>query len=86
MGMFGTRTHAAALPAAELRNRNIVRYGLMLIPPIAWVIAFAPLFLVSYGLRQNWAADALVPSLLEAAIVGLICIMVWQLYQKVRKP
>lgn len=72
--------NAAADP--KMRRLNLVRYGLMIIPVVAWVIAFAPVFLTSNGLSQNWVMDALVPSLITAAIVGAICAAVYYAYKR----
>ncbi len=64
------------------RKLNLVRYGLMVIPIVAWIIAFAPVFLVSNGLGENWIGDALIPSLIMAAVVGVICAAVYYGYKK----
>jgi hypothetical protein len=64
------------------RRLNIVRYGLMVIPVVAWMIAFAPVFLASNGLGQNWISDALIPSLITAAIVGVVCAGVYYAYKR----
>jgi hypothetical protein len=66
----------------KLRKLNLVRYGLMVIPVVAWMIAFAPIFLASNGLRQNWVSDALIPSLIIAAVVGVICAAVYYGYKR----
>jgi hypothetical protein len=68
---------------ADVKKANIVRYGLMAIPPVAWVVAFAPLFLISNGARQDWVSAALVPSLIEAAAVGVVCTVVWYAYKRI---
>ncbi len=68
---------------ADVKKANIVRYGLMVIPPVAWVVAFAPLFLISNGARMDWVRDALVPSLIEAVVVGVVCIIVWYAYKRI---
>lgn len=67
---------------SKQRRLNIVRYGLMVIPVVAWMIAFAPVFLASNGLGQNWVGDALVPSLIIAAIVGVICAAAYYGYKR----
>jgi hypothetical protein len=68
---------------SDTKKANIVRYGLMVIPPVAWVVAFAPLFMISNGARMDWVSDALVPSLIEALVVGVVCAVVWFAYKKV---
>ncbi|MBI3538373.1 MAG: hypothetical protein HY070_12565 [Chloroflexi bacterium] len=68
---------------ANKRRENIVRFGLFAIPPVAWAIAFAPLYLLTRSFPNlNWISDALVPSLIEAVIVGAVCAAVWSGYKK----
>lgn len=67
---------------SEMKKNKIVRYGLMVIPPIAWVVGFAPLFIISNGAKQDWVGDALIPSLIEAVVVGAVCIIVWSAYRR----
>ncbi len=66
----------------KVRRLNLVRYGLMVIPIVAWMIAFAPVFLASNGMGQNWISDALIPSLITAAIVAVICAAVYYGYKR----
>ena len=61
---------------------NIVRFGLMCIPPVAWAVAFSPLFMLSYGMGLDWINLALIPSMLEAAVVGVVCYIVWYAYKR----
>ncbi len=70
----------------DKRRLNIVRYGLMVIPPVAWVVAFAPLYMLSNGLGMDWISDALVPSLIEAAVVAVVCVGVYYLYKRAILP
>ncbi len=70
----------------DKRRLNIVRYGLMVIPVVAWVVAFAPLFMLSNGLGMNWISDALIPSLIEALVVAVICAAVYYLYKRAILP
>ncbi len=70
----------------DKRRLNIVRYGLMVIPPVAWVVAFAPLFMLSNGLGMNWISEALIPSLIETAVVAVVCVAVWYLYKRAVLP
>ena len=65
---------------------NIVRFGLMAIPPIAWAVAFAPLFLIANGFRMDWITNALIPSLIEAIVVAVVCVIVWYAYKQVILP
>ena len=71
---------------AEKRRMNIVRFGLMAIPPIAWAVAFAPLFLIANGFRMDWITNALIPSLIEAIVVAVVCVIVWYAYKQVILP
>ena len=67
---------------SERRKLNIVRYGLMAIPPVAWTVAFAPLYMFSHTAQMDWVADAFIPSLIEAVVVGAVCAVVWFAYKK----
>jgi hypothetical protein len=42
------------LDEAVRRRLNIVRFGLMAIPPIAWAISFSLPFIVARGLGASW--------------------------------
>ncbi len=64
------------------KRANLFRFGLMALPPIAWGVTFAYLFLIANGLRVDWVSAALVPSLMNAIVVGLLCFVVWYGYQK----
>lgn len=72
--------------SSEQRRANIMRFGLMAIPPIAWAVTFAPLFLVSngfYGIGSGyWIGDALIPSLIVVVVVAAVCIGVWFAYKR----
>ncbi len=70
------------IESREERRANIFRFGLLSIPPIAWAVAFAPLFLLSNGLHLDWISIALVPSLVEALVVGIVCYGVWFAYTR----
>lgn len=72
----------SSLTEAQRKQMNIVRYALMVIPVVAWVVAFAPVFLVSNAFGQNWIADALIPSLIDAIIVGIICFGIYWAYKR----
>jgi hypothetical protein len=72
----------AAMNTNEQHRAKILRFGLMAIPPIAWGVAFAPLFLLSNGLHLDWITLALIPSLIEAAVVGVVCYIVWFAYKR----
>jgi hypothetical protein len=69
------------LDEAVRRRLNIVRFGLMAIPPIAWAISFSLPFIVARGLGANWISKALIPSLIQTAIVAAICVIVWFVYK-----
>ncbi len=70
---------------SDTKRNNIVRYGLMAIPPLAWAVGFAPLFMISNGAKMDWVTDALVPSLIEAVVVGVVCTVVWYSYKRAGK-
>ena len=70
------------IDSSEERRSNVLRFGLLAIPPVAWAVAFAPLFLVSNGFRMDWVDMALIPSLVEAFVVGMICYAVWLAYDR----
>ncbi|MGQ9516105.1 MAG: hypothetical protein ACUVT1_02445 [Anaerolineae bacterium] len=63
------------------RRLNVVRFGLMAIPPVAWAISFSLPFIVARGLGTNWVSLALIPSLIQTAIVAVICVIVWFVYK-----
>ena len=65
------------------KRANTVRFGLMAIPPIAWAVAFSYLFLVANGFRMDWISEALVPSLVDAVVVAVVCVIVWFFYDRV---
>lgn len=58
----------------------------MAIPPVAWAVAFAPLFLLANGLGMDWIGIALIPSLIEAIVVAIVCVIVWYGYKRVILP
>lgn len=70
------------LTEAQRKQLNIMRYAMMVIPVVAWVVAFAPVFLVSNAFAQNWIGDALIPSLIIAVVVGVICFGVFWAYKR----
>ncbi len=70
----------------DKRRLNIVRYGLMVIPPVAWAVAFAPLFMLTNGLGMNWINDALIPSLIETIVVAVVCVAVYYIYKRAILP
>jgi|GEM_PF-2898162 hypothetical protein len=68
---------------ADKKRANIMRFGLMAIPPIAWGVAFSYLFLIANGFRMDWITEALIPSLVDAVVVGIVCVIVWFVYERV---
>ncbi len=66
----------------KVRRLNLMRYGLMVIPVVAWAVSFAYLFLVSNAFSQNWIGDAMIPSLTIAVIVGVVCAAVYYGYKR----
>lgn len=67
---------------ADKKRANTMRFALMAIPPLAWAISFSYLFLIANGFRLDWVQQALVPSLIQAAVVGIVCIIVWLAYER----
>ncbi len=70
---------------AEKRRMNILGYGLKVVPVVAWVLTFVPLYyatLADTRGRVNWFSDALLPSLLVAVGVGVVCYAVWYGYKQ----
>ena len=67
----------------DTKRVNIVRFGLMTIPAIAWAVAFSYLFLIANGFRLDWISEALIPSLIYAVVVGIVCVVVWYAYKMI---
>lgn len=65
---------------ADKKRANVVRFGLMVIPPLAWAITFSYLFLIARGLYVDWIGAALIPSLINAVVVAVVCVVVWFAY------
>lgn len=66
----------------EKRRMNVLRFGLMVIPPVAWAVAFAYPFLIANAFGQDWIGLALIPSLVVAVVVGIVCAAVWFAYKR----
>lgn len=66
-----------SLTETQRKQLNLTRYGLMVVPIVAWVVAFAMLFSV-----RNDFGDALVPSLITLVIVAVICYAVFWAYKR----
>jgi hypothetical protein len=72
--------------ADDKRKRlNVFRYGMMVIPVVAWVITFSYLFLLSNFFAPN-TMDALVPSMIWSlgvvAVVGVVCFAAYWAYKR----
>jgi hypothetical protein len=67
----------------DTKRANIMRFGLMSIPPVAWAVAFGYLFLIANGFRLDWISEALIPSLIYAVVVGIVCVVVWYAYKMI---
>ena len=63
------------------RKLNLVRFGLALIPFVAWAMVFTPLYLISSTARLDWVQIALVPSLGEAIVVAVTCAIIYFIYK-----
>jgi phosphoglycerol transferase MdoB-like AlkP superfamily enzyme len=67
---------------AMTKRINVFRFGLMAIPPLAWALFFAPLYMVSAGLGMDWFSIALIPSLILLVVVSLVCVAAWYGYKQ----
>ena len=65
----------------NLRKLRLVRFGLTLIPLVACAMVFMPLYLISASARLDWVQIALIPSIGEAAVVGVVCALIYFLYK-----
>ncbi len=65
----------------NLRKLNLLRFGLTLIPFVAWAMVFTPLFLISTSARLDWVQIALIPSIGEAVVVAAVCAIIYYLYK-----
>lgn len=74
------KTEAPVSP--EQKRANILRFGLMTIPPVAWAVSFSIPFMMANGAGQDWVSLALIPSLVTAVVVGVICVIVWFAYTR----
>ena len=76
----------SAAPVDEKQRRaNLFRYGLLLIPPLAFTLAFAVPYMVTRGLGMDLGSIitiAFVPAILWAAGTGLLCMGVWWAYKR----
>ena len=63
------------------RKLNLVRFGLTLVPCVAWTMVFTPLYLISSTARLDWVQIALVPSIGEAVVVALTCAIIYFVYK-----
>lgn len=66
----------------ERRKLNIVRFGLMVIPPIAFALSFSLPFVLYRAVGEDWVGKALVPSLIQTAVVAVVCVIVWFIYKR----
>jgi len=70
-------------PETTKRRLNLVKFGLLVIPLIAWAISFSLPFVVARGVGANWVDIALIPSLIQTAVVAVVCLIVWFVYKGV---
>ena len=63
------------------RKLNLVRFGLTLVPLVAWAMVFTPLFIISTTARLDWVQIALIPSVGEAIVVGIACAIIYFIYK-----
>lgn len=72
----------ATLSDEQRKRLNLMRYGMMVIPVVAWVIAFSYPFLIVNAFNQDWISTVLIPSLVVAAVTGVICVAVFWAYKR----
>ncbi len=72
----------ATLSDEQRKRLNLMRYGMMVIPVVAWVIAFSYPFLIVNAFNQDWISTVLIPSLVVAAVTGVICFAVFWAYKR----
>ena len=65
----------------NLRKLNLVRFGLTLVPFVAWALVFTPLYLISNTARLDWIQIALIPSIGEALVVAVVCAVIYFMYK-----
>ena len=75
-------TQANTMTDDQRKRLNLFRYGMMVIPVVAWVVAFAYPFLFANAFNQDWITTALIPSLIVAAVTGVICYVVYWAYKR----
>jgi hypothetical protein len=63
------------------RKLNLVRFGMTLVPFVAWAIVFTPLYLISSTARLDWVQIALVPSIGVAIVVAITCAILYFIYK-----
>lgn len=63
------------------RKLNLVRFGLTLIPFVAWAMVFTPLYLISSTARLDWVQIALIPSIGESIVVAVTCAVIYFIYK-----
>ena len=76
------KAETKTLSPEQTKRLNLFRYGMMVIPVVAWVIAFAYPFLVLNAFNQDWLMAALIPSLIVAAITGVVCYAAFWAYKR----
>lgn len=72
----------ATLSDEQRKRLNLMRYGMMVIPVVAWGIAFSYPFLIVNAFNQDWISTVLIPSLVVAAVTGVICVAVFWAYKR----
>ena len=55
--------------------------GLTLVPWVAWAMGFTPLYLISHTARFNWLQTGFLPSVGEAIVVAVTCVIIYFIYQ-----
>ena len=76
----------ASLTDATQRRANVFRYGLMLIPPVAFAVSVSVPFMLARGAGLDIGSIislAIIPALLWAVGAGILCFLVWIAYKRV---
>ncbi|MBI4673754.1 MAG: hypothetical protein HY741_19070 [Chloroflexi bacterium] len=75
-------TPTTTVSDAQRKRLNLLRYGMMVIPVVAWVVAFSYPFLLANAFGQDGIATALISSLVIAVVTGVICFAVYWAYKR----
>jgi hypothetical protein len=77
----GNMTHKTEEPKVSRRLR-ILRFGLLVVVCIAFLVAFVLPFALSQVAGGGWVQAALIPSVLYAGGTAIVCVIVYQVYKR----